>query len=217
MKIAFIGYGSMTKALAGKWAGKHELFIGGRNLEKAAGVAAEYDSASGDTAAAVAFGEVVVIATPHGAVFDAIDAVGVEAFAGKIVIDINNPVPGAFDGDFALKSYDGKSLAEAIADKLPRAHVVKAFNTCQAAVWAMPQLNFDGRQFVMPTCGNDANAKQIVHQLAADVGCDTHDFGDVTYARQLEAMAAMTIQLLLNGADPHTVFALIQPEKKAII
>jgi pyrroline-5-carboxylate reductase len=31
MKIGFVGYGSMAEALAGKWVGKHNMFIGGRN------------------------------------------------------------------------------------------------------------------------------------------------------------------------------------------
>ena len=65
MKIAFIGYGSMAQALSKRWAARHELFIGGRNAERAAELAAEVDAAgSGSVADAVNFGDVVVIATP---------------------------------------------------------------------------------------------------------------------------------------------------------
>ncbi|WP_048308068.1 NAD(P)-binding domain-containing protein [Halomonas sp. PR-M31] len=57
MKIGFVGYGSMAAALASKWAGKHELFFGGRFPEKAAAVAQAYKAGSGSASEAVAFGE----------------------------------------------------------------------------------------------------------------------------------------------------------------
>lgn len=93
MKIAFIGYGNMASALGGRRASAHEVFIGGRNAGRAAVLAADIGAAgSGSVAEAVAFGEVVVIATPADAVAEAIRNAGADAFAGKIVVDINNPV-----------------------------------------------------------------------------------------------------------------------------
>ncbi len=121
----------------------HEIIVSGRDLEEAVealGVRA------GRVADAVAFAEVVVLATHHSAVFNATAmAGGAGAFAGKTVIDITNPVSTE---TFTTTRPDGRSLTQAIADALPGASVGKAFNMAQAHVWADPGKTFDGRQMV---------------------------------------------------------------------
>ena len=78
MKIAFIGYGNMAISLASRWVAKHDIFVSGRDTKKAQNLAGTLgnDTHFGSGTAAAAFGEVVVLATPHEAVFDAIDAAG---------------------------------------------------------------------------------------------------------------------------------------------
>jgi predicted dinucleotide-binding enzyme len=216
MKIGFIGYGSMAEALASKWMTKHSLFIGGRNLEKAEKLAKKLgtDVEFGTEAQAVTFGEIIVLATTHEAVFEAIDAAGGnQALAGKVLLDINNPVETS---DFLAKSYDGVSLAEAIALVVPDAYVVKAFNMCQAKVWMMNPPVFDDRRLVVMYCGDNNQAKEKIAILIEDVGCEAKDLGDLKYARSLEPAAAIVIKLLFSGHDPYTVLNLIQPEVKAI-
>lgn len=219
MKVGFIGYGSMAEALGSRWAGQHELFVGGRDAAKAGVLANKFGhgTKSGSEAQAAAFGDVVVLATRHEAVFDAMRAAGGPgAFAGKVLLDINNPVPNVMQGDFLVKTYDGKSLAEAIAANAPAAKVVKAFNMCQAKVWQMDPPVFDGRRLVTLFCGDDVAAKQMVAALIRDIGCDPVDIGELRYARLLEPAAAIVIKLLFAGRDPHTVLNLIQPESKPI-
>ena len=216
MKIGFIGYGSMAEALASKWVTKHSLLIGGRNLEKAEQLAKELGAnvKFGSEAEAAEFGEVIVLATTHEAVFKAIEAAGGNnALSGKVLLDINNPVDTT---DFLAKSYDGISLSEEIAKAVPDAHVVKAFNMCQASVWKMNPPVFDDRSLVVMYCGDDNRAKQQVAVLIEDVGCEAKDIGDLKYARMLEPAAAIVIKLLFSGHDPYTVLNLIQPEVKAI-
>jgi predicted dinucleotide-binding enzyme len=218
MKISFIGYGHMAAALGGRWVGKHQLFVGGRDTAKAKALAEKFGhgTGSGSEADAAAFGEVIVLATTHEAVFDAMNASGgAAAFAGKVLIDINNPVPNYKVGDFLTRSYDGKSLAEAIAAAAPEAMVVKAFNMCEAKVWAMDPPVFDGRKLVVLFCGNDVTAKQKVSGLIEELGCDALDLGELKYARLLESTAAIVIKLLMSGHDSHTVLNLIQPEAKS--
>jgi predicted dinucleotide-binding enzyme len=41
MQIGFIGYGNMAKALASRWAGHHQVAIGGRNPQKVKALAEE--------------------------------------------------------------------------------------------------------------------------------------------------------------------------------
>ena len=216
MKIGFIGYGSMAEALASKWVTKHSLLIGGRNLEKAEKLAKKLGSnvEFGSEAEAAEFGEVIVLATTHEAVFEAIDAAGGNnSLADKVLLDINNPVDTS---DFLAKSYDGISLSEEIARVVFDAHVVKAFNMCQASVWQMNPPVFDDRPLVVMYCGDNDRAKQQVAVLIEDVGCEAKDIGDLKYARMLEPAAAIVIKLLFSGHDSYTVLNLIQPEVKAI-
>ncbi len=218
MKIALIGYGNMAEVLGSKWVKKHPLYISGRNLEKAQALANKLGNGTecGSEADASSFAEVIVLATQHKAVFEAMDAAGgPDALAGKVLLDINNPVDAA-DGEFLPKHYDEGSLAEAIAKYAPAAHVVKAFNMCQAQVWQMEPPLFDGRPLVTLYCGDNPEAKQKVAALIEEVGCEPEDLGELKYARLLEAAAAIVIKFLFSGHDVHTVLNLIKPESRAI-
>ena len=213
MKIGFIGYGNMAAALASRWAGAHELRIGGRDPAKAAALAEQlgHGTRHGSGAEAARFGEVIVLATTHQAAFAAMDAAGgPTAFAGKVLIDINNPVDVAA-GDFVPKTYEGLSLAEAIAARAPGAAVVKAFNMCQADVWRMDPPVFDGRKLTVLHCGNNAAAKAQVAGLIREIGAEPVDCGELKYARSLEAAAGLVIKFIFAGRGPHTVLNLILP------
>lgn len=206
----------MAKALASKWVKKHSIFIGGRNLEKAETLAKSLGEnvEFGSEAKAADFGEVVVLATPHEAVFEAINAAGgSDALAGKVLLDINNPVETS---DFLAKSYDGMSLSEKIAEAVPNAHVVKAFNMCQAKVWEMKPPVFDGHPLVVMYCGDNNQAKEKIAVLIEDVGCEAKDIGDLKYARMLEPAAAIVIKLIFSEHNPYTVLNLRQPEINVI-
>lgn len=225
MKIGFIGYGSMTEALASRWVNGHEVFIGGRDPEKAAALATKLGAsvASGSSAEAVAASEIVVIATPAMAAADAIDSAGGDAaFAGKVIIDINNPVsvpegPHQTGGlPYIPETFPEGSLSEHLAARAPSAHVVKAFNMCQAAVWKMDPPLFDGRRLVTLYCGNDDGAKAKVASLIDEVGSEAVDAGTLEYARLLEPAAGVVIKFLFAGHDMRTVLNLIQPEVKPI-
>ena len=224
MKIGFIGYGNMAQALSRRWATKHDVFIGGRNAERASALAEDIHAAgSGSIADSVQFGDVIVLATPANAVEGAIQrAGGADVFAGKILIDINNPVsipggPHDNSGEHYLPSlFDEGSLAEHIATLVPRCHVVKAFNMCQASVWEMDPPSFDGRKLSALYCGDDAVANSKVAELIDDLGCEPVDVGELRYSRLLEAAAAIVIKFLFAGRDARTVLNLIQPESKPI-
>ncbi len=213
MKIGFVGAGGMAKALAGKWAGKHDVMLSGRNLEKTLAVAEAVDARGGTAEEAVAFGDVVVLATRWEDVFEAIEAAGgASAFDGKVVIDINNPVNIE---TFVTTRDDGRSLTQAISDVLPGASVGKAFNMAQVAVWEDPDKTYDGRQMVTLYTA-DEGADATISTLIEDVGAEPLKLGNNTHAYQLEAAAAVVIKFLFAGADPRTIFNFIRPETKAI-
>ena len=224
MKIGFIGYGNMAQALSKRWASNHETFIGGRNSERAGDLANEIQAAgSGTISDAIQFADIIVLATPANAVEEAIQSGGgADAFSGKVVIDINNPVsvpggPHDNEGEHYLPiSFDEGSLAEHIAALIPRARIVKAFNMCQASVWEMDPPEFDGRNLVTLYCGDESGAKLKVAQLIECIGCDPVDVGELKYSRLLEASACIVIKFLFSGRDMRTVLNLIQPEVKSI-
>jgi len=187
------------------------VLVAGFEVDPAA-IRVETDSTNCGANAA-AFGEVVVLATHHSAVFDAIAlAGGADAFAGKTVIDINNPVSTE---TFTTMRPDGRSLTQAIADALPGASVGKAFNMAQARVWADPDKTFDGRQMVTLYTA-DADADATIADLIAQVGAAPVRLGGNDHAYQLEAAAAIVIRFLFAGGDAHTILNLIRPETKPI-
>lgn len=213
MKIGFVGAGGMAQALAGKWATAHEVMLSGRDPEKTRAAAQAVGVDVGSPAEAVAFADVVVLATRWQDVFSAIEtAGGSSAFDGKIVVDINNPVSTE---TFLTTRENGGSLTEAIAASLPGAHVGKAFNMAQVAVWEDPDMTYDGRRMVTLYTADDA-ADETIAQLISDVGAAPLSLGDNRHAYQLEAAAAMVIKFLFAGADPHTIFNFIRPEMKPI-
>ena len=207
MKIGIIGYGSMGGALASRWAPHHDLLIGGRNRDKAGELAERLGAAAGTEADAAAHGDIVMLATRFSHVFQAIEAAGgAQAFAGKTVVDINNPVS---TDTFLMQPMGGASLAQAIQGRLPEARVVKAFNTAQATVWTLADPVLGDRHFVVPICGDSAEAKRQVTVLIEDTGCMAHDFGGLEYAASIEHVALLTIKMLFDGADPTTVFNIV--------
>lgn len=213
MKIGIIGSGGMATALAGKWQTNHEVMVSGRDPEKTKAAAKSVNARHGSAAEAVAFGDVVVLATRWQDVFDAIESAGgAGAFKGKTVVDINNPVDIE---TFVTTRDDKRSLTQAIADVLPDAHVGKAFNMAQVAVWTDRDMTYDGRQMVV-LYTSDEEVDETFSRLISDVGSEPLRLGGNEHAYQLEAAAAIVIKFLFAGRDPQTIFNFIQPEVKPV-
>jgi NADPH-dependent F420 reductase len=135
-------------------------------------------------------GEVVVLAVPHGAVADIVAQRG-ERLAGKVVVDITNPVDfETFDS--LVVPADGSAAAE-IAAALPRSRVVKAFNTTFAATLA------SGTVGAQPTtvliAGDDADAKSLLAGIVTAAGLRAIDAGSLRRARELESLGFLQITL----------------------
>ena len=203
MKIATLGAGRMTAALAPHWiAAGHDVMIGGRTHAKADALAQRLGVRSGTLAEAAAFGDVVVLAVLYAGVDATLDAVG-DALRGKVVIDLTNPVDTE---RFLLKTPPGTSVAELIAQRTG-ARVVKALHLVHGDVFAR-HARYDGRPLVVPVAGDDAAANAIVSELVRDLGAEPLDAGGLEQARNLEAMAAVIIRLLYRGAPPLSAFQL---------
>jgi 8-hydroxy-5-deazaflavin:NADPH oxidoreductase len=146
----------------------------------------------GTVAEAAEFGEVVVLATPWSGTEATVRAAG--DLTGKVVIDCTNPLKSDLSG---LEVGHVTSGAEQVAAWAPGAMVVKAFNTTGFNVMANPAIK--GVRTVMFVCGDDAAAKQVGLTLAADVGFDPVDAGQLAVARWLEPLAMLWIHLAMRG------------------
>ncbi|MFF3953159.1 NADPH-dependent F420 reductase [Streptomyces sp. NPDC001890] len=193
MKIGVLGTGNMADALATHWGrAGHEVFVGGRDGQKAQRLAARIGGGAGygSLRAAAEFGEVVLAALPYGAGADVVGEIRA-ALDGKVLLDCANPVgPG-----FRLLTGGGPSAAGRLAAAAPGARVVKAFNLCHEDVWRMNPPVFDGQPLAVPVCGGDEAAVALVHGLVRDAGCVPVAAGGLERAGLLEATAALYIGL----------------------
>ena len=175
--ISIIGSGNMGQAIAGL-ASK-----GGNTVELVN---------SSDAGKAVT-GDIVVLAVPYGAVTDVI-AQRADQLAGKVVVDITNPVDFAtFDG---LTVPADSSAAAEIAAALPQSRVLKAFNTTFAGTLV------SGSVGPVPTtvliAGDDADAKSLLAGVVSAGGLEAVDAGSLRRARELEALGFLQLTLAVG-------------------
>jgi predicted dinucleotide-binding enzyme len=176
MKIAIIGKGNVGSALCnGLTNAGHETKFGHRDPAEPVADAAKW-------------GEIIILAVPHNNANDAIEEIRQYA-DGKTVIDVMNAVGP--NNNLAISCTT--STAEETQKKLPKAKVVKAFNTVFAPNQATAKLG--NEQLTAFIAGDDLNAKRTVAQLTRDIGFDPVDCGPLKAARYLEAMAVMIINL----------------------
>jgi 8-hydroxy-5-deazaflavin:NADPH oxidoreductase len=113
--------------------------------------------------------------------------------ADKILIDATNPLLPDLSG---LALGTTTSAAEQIAAWAPGAHVVKAFNTIGFNIMAQPRFGQD--RALLFYCGDDAQAKNTVAQLASTIDFDPVDAGPLKQARLLEPFAMLWISLAFS-------------------
>ena len=132
--------------------------------------------------------EVIILAVPFGALDEVTKNLGT-ALDGKVVVDATN----ALDANMALALGYTTSGAEELQKKLPRARIVKAFNTVFAQ--HMDSGKVGATPITTLVSGDDTAAKQIVATLGKDLGFETVDAGPLKNARLLEPLGYLNIQL----------------------
>ena len=145
-------------------------------------------------------GDVVVLAVPYGAVADIIATRG-DQLAGKVVVDITNPVDFATFDSLVVPA-DGSATAE-IAASLPSSRVVKAFNTTFAATLASGTVGGQQPTTVL-IAGDDADAKSLLAGIVTAGGLRAVDAGSLSRARELEALGFLQITLAAGEKLPWT-------------
>ncbi|MFC4070395.1 NADPH-dependent F420 reductase [Actinoplanes subglobosus] len=172
--VSIIGTGNMGQVIAGL------VTKGGNTVETV-------NSSQGGTPVT---GDIVVLAVPYASVKDIVAQRG-DQLAGKIVVDITNPVDFAtFDG--LTVPADGSAATE-IAAALPRSTVLKAFNTNFGGTLANGTVGAQTTTVLI--AGDDADAKALLTGVVSAAGLKAIDAGGLKRARELEALAFLQISL----------------------
>ncbi len=194
MKIGILGAGYIGRALAilGTQHGHQVMISNSRSPQTLLSTVAAIRCAAGTAEQAAAFGNVIVVAVPLAS-YRSIPA---QALKGKIVIDTGNYYPQR-DGQIAALDNGATTTSELLADFLPGAKVVKAFNAILAKdidSTGQPAGTIGRR--ALPIAGDHAGAKQVVAGLVDQFGFDTVDAGKLSEGWRFErAMPAYCIAL----------------------
>ena len=200
MKYAVLGTGSVGTTIATKLVELgHEVVMGSRTADNKNGIA--WADGVGDRASLATFADaaagaqVVFNATQGDKSLDALRAAGAENLAGKILIDVGNPLDFSQGMPPTLTIHGRDSLGEQIQAAFPTTKVVKALNTMTAEVMVNPSL-LPGEHDVF-VCGNDEIAKATVSTLLREgFGWRSIiDLGDITTARGAEAWLPLWLRL----------------------
>jgi 8-hydroxy-5-deazaflavin:NADPH oxidoreductase len=210
LKIAVLGTGPVGRAVAsGLAALGHEVVIGTRDPddtvareEYAAWAAHNTPVRLATFAEAAAGAELVVNASGGDVALGILDSAGADNLAGKVLLDISNPLDGSQGFPPTLFVKDDDSLGEMIQRAHPDARVVKSLNTMNNSLMVDPQrLGEDTTVFVS---GDDADAKATVTALLRQLGHgDVIDLGGIDTARGPEMWLPLWIRinLALGGND----------------
>jgi predicted dinucleotide-binding enzyme len=175
--VSIIGNGNMGTAIGG--------------IVAAGGNTVEFIGRDADAAIT---GDIVVLAVGYPAVAEIIAAHG-EKLAGKVVVDITNPLNfETFDS--LVVPADG-SAAAVIAGQLPDSRVLKAFNTNFAATLASKSVGGAAPTTVL-IAGDDSDAKALLASVLGAAGVDAVDAGSMARARELEAIGFLQLTLAVQ-------------------
>jgi predicted dinucleotide-binding enzyme len=192
MKIGIIGAGNVGTGLAKRLVPKgHNLVLSySRDAAKMAAVAKDLGARTGSVAEAVAFGEVVILATPYTANEEALKQAGKPA-TGKIIWDCTNPLKPDLSG---LLIGTTTSAGEQTAALAPWARVVKAIPPFAERLHA-DHLEIAGEKPGVFVCGDDPEARRVVARLVSDIGAEPVDTGGLTLSRYIEPANMLLVAL----------------------
>ncbi len=203
MKIGILGSGVVGSTLGTALITKaHQVKMGSRDAinEKAAEwtKANDNNASQGTFEDAALFGDIIFNCTKGEHSLEALKLAGEQNLAGKILVDVANPLDFSKGMPPTLSLVNDTSLGETIQTAFPETKVVKTLNTlnCTLMIDANKLANGDHNLFI---CGNDANAKQTVKELLHDNFNwkmeSIIDLGDITNSRGTEQLLPIWIRL----------------------
>jgi predicted dinucleotide-binding enzyme len=209
MKITVLGTGAVGRAVAGRLDDLgHDLTMATRDPAATAGRPDRADWATAHPGVRLAaFGGA---AADAGLVVNALGgdiALGVLAeigsdLAGRVLVDLSNPLDHSQGFPPRLFVKDDDSLAEQVQRAHPEARVVKTLNTMNNAVMVDPASL--GEETTVFVSGDDEAAKATVTALLRELGhTDVIDLGGLETARGPEMFLALWVRtaVALGGSD----------------
>ena len=178
MKIGMLGSGEIARGVA-KYALEqgHEVLLCNRSgpAKLAPIIAALGPGASAVSLHEAAAAEIVLLAVPWESVVDVLS--GLPRWNGRILIDATNPFLDPAP-KLVMPDLGGRTSSEIVADLVPGARVVKAFNTMFATKLAEGPRRNNARR-VLFVSGDDEAAKTTVRNLIESFGFATIDLGNL--------------------------------------
>jgi 8-hydroxy-5-deazaflavin:NADPH oxidoreductase len=199
MRIGILGSGLMGGKLGTLFArAGHEVYFSyarseqklKRLVREARGIAQ-----AGTPSEAARDADALLLAVHWSRLDDVLKQVG--DVSGKIVVSCTLPMNA---DDTGLVIAHTSSGAEALAQRVPKARVVSAFNTVPSEVlFGVFEVRRKARRPSLVYCGDDSRSKEIAAQLIRDVGFDPVDAGPLRIARYTEPFALLVGQLAYEG------------------
>jgi hypothetical protein len=153
-------------------------------------------------AEAAAGADLIVNATSGNVSIAALRLAGDENLAGKVLLDVSNPLDFSAGFPPSLSVVNTDSLAEQIQAAFPELRVVKTLNTMNANLMVYPGQLASGDHSVFVS-GNDVEAKKVVTGLLESFGhTDVIDLGDITTARGPEMVLPVWTRLFAALGTP---------------
>jgi predicted dinucleotide-binding enzyme len=183
LRVGIVGSGNVGGGIGSVWVkAGHEVMFSSRHIEHDEALAARLgDNAhAGTPRQAAAFGEVVMISVPYGALPEVGEDLQ-DLIRGKIVIDTCNPFVWR-DGEIATWARQ-KGAGLASAELLPGARIVRAFNAIGAA--RMSTAYRDPGRIGMPIASDDAQAIEVASRLIRDIGYEPVVIGGLAMGKYL--------------------------------
>jgi predicted dinucleotide-binding enzyme len=211
MRIAVLGTGMVGQALAGRLSELGHAVVVGTRDPQATLARTEPDGMGNPPfpvwkvdhpavdlatfAEAAAGAEVVVNASSGAATLDVLSLAGAQNLAGKVLVDISNPLDFSAGFPPTLFVKDTDSLGEQVQRAFPETKVVKTLNTLTASLMVQPKtLGEESSVFVS---GDDADAKATVVGLLESFGhADVIDLGGIETARGAEMILPVWLRLM---------------------
>jgi predicted dinucleotide-binding enzyme len=197
MRIGVLGTGMVGRTIAGALTERgHDVRVGSRTASDDAVVFAD----------AAAHGEVLFNCTNGGVSLDALAAAGEENLAGKLLIDVSNPL----DGSGGVFTSATESVGERIQQAFPALRVVKSLNTVNCRLMVDPA-SVPGDHVVF-VCGDDDEAKAQARSLLGELGWPAErviDLGDIAGARAVEHYILLWIRLWRATGGPQFNIAVV--------
>jgi 8-hydroxy-5-deazaflavin:NADPH oxidoreductase len=202
MNIGILGTGMVGEALGSKLILLgHRVIMGSRsstNDKAATWVLNNGANANqGTFKDAAKFGEIILNCTKGEISLDVLKSVGDENLNGKVLIDVSNSLDFSKGMPPTLIICNTDSLGEQIQKNFPETKVVKAFNTMNCDVMVNPRLLSESHNIFL--CGNNAAAKNKVHNLLKSFGWNDEeimDLGDITASRGTEMVLPLWLRIM---------------------